>query len=284
MCGRYVRRSDKQRIAEHFAFTARLCLISGRVGMSRRRPSNLSSGSIATPESASSCSCGGGLFPSGQRTRASDSARSMRKPKRLHRARIQGSDPFPSLSRSRGCFLRMAEAGPKDQAAVRDRDERWTTLCAGRPMGEMEGPQGRRRIADVTVITTDPNKVVQPLHDRMPVIIPERDYDRWLKADPGRPPIDLLRPFDADKMTAWKVDKAVGNVKNDSPALIEPASAVLEPSEDRSPEAPGSLLAIVTPAQARLAWRGPFFALLSSCLQMAFCGRSVESFFCVLSS
>jgi hypothetical protein len=34
--------------------------------------------------------------------------------------------------------------------------------------------------------------------------------------------IDLLRPFDAGTMTAWKVDKAVGNVKNDNPELIEP--------------------------------------------------------------
>src|ERR1700734_700784 len=76
-----------------------------------------------------------------------------------------------------------------------------------------------------TVITTDPNAVVEPLHDRMPVIIPERDYDRWLRAEPDRPPIDLLRPFDSDKMTAWKVGKAVGNLKNDSPELIEPASA-----------------------------------------------------------
>jgi len=46
-----------------------------------------------------------------------------------------------------------------------------------------------------TVITTDPNEVVQPMHDRMPVIIPEKDYDRWLQpGDPDRPPIDLLRP------------------------------------------------------------------------------------------
>ena len=85
------------------------------------------------------------------------------------------------------------------------------------------------------------NEVVRPLHDRMTVIIPERDYDRWLKADPERPPIDLLRPFEADKMTAWKVDKAVGNVKNDSPELMEPASATPEASENRSPETPGLL-------------------------------------------
>jgi putative SOS response-associated peptidase YedK len=68
-----------------------------------------------------------------------------------------------------------------------------------------------------TVVTTDPNEVVQPLHDRMPVIIPAKEYERWLRADPDRPPIDLLRPFDAEKMTAWKVDRKVGNVKNDNP-------------------------------------------------------------------
>jgi hypothetical protein len=45
-----------------------------------------------------------------------------------------------------------------------------------------------------TVITTDPNEVIQPMHDRMPVIMPQKDYDRWLSADPDRPPIDLSRP------------------------------------------------------------------------------------------
>jgi putative SOS response-associated peptidase YedK len=75
-----------------------------------------------------------------------------------------------------------------------------------------------------TVITTDPNEVVQPMHDRRPVILLARDYDRWLKADPERPPIDLLRPFDAGRMIAWKVDQKVGNVGNDSPEFIEEAA------------------------------------------------------------
>jgi putative SOS response-associated peptidase YedK len=75
----------------------------------------------------------------------------------------------------------------------------------------------------------------------MPVIIPERDYDRWLKADPDRPPIDLLRPFDADKMTAWKVDKAVGNVKNDRPELIEPSSATPNHVDEGTDGSPGPL-------------------------------------------
>lgn len=73
-----------------------------------------------------------------------------------------------------------------------------------------------------TVVTTDPNEVVEPIHDRMPVIIPSKDYDRWLKpGDTDRPPIDLLRPFDAEKMTFWRVNAKVGNVKNDTPDLVE---------------------------------------------------------------
>jgi putative SOS response-associated peptidase YedK len=129
----------------------------------------------------------------------------------------------------------MAEVGRKDKAAVCDCDEGWEAIRVCWSVGEMEGQQGGNGVADVYGVTTDPNEVVQPMHDRMPVIIPERDYDRWLDvSDTQRLPIDLLRPYEADKMTAWKVDKAVGNVKNDSPELIDPARQVLEsPSPDR---------------------------------------------------
>jgi putative SOS response-associated peptidase YedK len=64
---------------------------------------------------------------------------------------------------------------------------------AGRTMGEMARSQTNTDRLTFTAITTDPNEVVEPLHDRMVVIIPEKDYDRWLKHDPDRPPIDLLR-------------------------------------------------------------------------------------------
>ena len=73
-----------------------------------------------------------------------------------------------------------------------------------------------------TVITTDPNELMQPLHNRMPVILRREDYGRWL--DPGEPtqlPVDLLRPFDADAMTAWKVNGRVGNVRNNDPECVE---------------------------------------------------------------
>jgi putative SOS response-associated peptidase YedK len=73
-----------------------------------------------------------------------------------------------------------------------------------------------------TILTTDPNELMELIHDRMPVILAEKDYGRWIeRGDPARPPVDLLRPFPAEEMRAWKVGAAVGNVKNDSPELCK---------------------------------------------------------------
>jgi putative SOS response-associated peptidase YedK len=76
-----------------------------------------------------------------------------------------------------------------------------------------------------TVITTDPNELISrmSIHDRMPVIVHRRDYEKWLApAEPSQLPIDLLRPFPAEEMKAWKVGPAVGNVRNNSPELLVP--------------------------------------------------------------
>ena len=74
-----------------------------------------------------------------------------------------------------------------------------------------------------TVITTDPNQLMEPFHDRMPVILKPQDYARWLApGDPARLPVDLLRPYPDQEMIAWKVSSAVGNVRNDDAGLIAP--------------------------------------------------------------
>ena len=74
-----------------------------------------------------------------------------------------------------------------------------------------------------SVITTDPNELLEPFHNRMPVILKPADWERWIApAEPHQLPIDLLRPFPDEQMKAWKVSPAVGNVKNDEPGLIVP--------------------------------------------------------------
>jgi len=85
-------------------------------------------------------------------------------------------------------------------------------------------PKEGAALETFTILTTDPNELMEPVHNRMPVILEPRDYNRWL--DPGnaaRPPVDLLRPFPAEKMRVWPVSDRVGNVRNNDAQLLEEA-------------------------------------------------------------
>src|ERR1039457_1492840 len=74
-----------------------------------------------------------------------------------------------------------------------------------------------------TVITADPNELMESIHTRMPVILAPRDYERWMEpGEPSHPPIDLLRPYPAEDMAAWPVSARVGNIRNNDPTLVEP--------------------------------------------------------------
>ena len=77
-----------------------------------------------------------------------------------------------------------------------------------------------------TIITTDANEFMTPIHNRMPVILHKSDYAQWL--DPREVPAEtlqpLLRPFDADKMTAYEVSRAVNTPSIDEPDLIQPVA------------------------------------------------------------
>ncbi|MCL6458579.1 MAG: SOS response-associated peptidase [Gorillibacterium sp.] len=79
------------------------------------------------------------------------------------------------------------------------------------------------KVSSCTIITTTPNELMANMHDRMPVILRRADESAWL--DRTNQDIVLLKamlqPYDATAMRAYKVSSAVGNVKNDSPELIE---------------------------------------------------------------
>jgi putative SOS response-associated peptidase YedK len=72
-----------------------------------------------------------------------------------------------------------------------------------------------------SILTTDANEVLEPIHNRMPVILEPKDYRRWMEpTSVERLPVDLLRPFPADRMSAWPVSERVGNVRNNDPDLL----------------------------------------------------------------
>jgi putative SOS response-associated peptidase YedK len=88
---------------------------------------------------------------------------------------------------------------------------------------EWKSPAGER-IRSCTVITCEPNATIGALHDRMPVILEEKDWATWLGEEPAslEELKGLLVPCDDERLKIWPVDKAVGNVKNNGPRLVDP--------------------------------------------------------------
>jgi putative SOS response-associated peptidase YedK len=74
------------------------------------------------------------------------------------------------------------------------------------------------------IITTGPNDVMEPIHDRMPVILRTADWQAWLEA-PVEDIQSLVIPYDADAMQAWPVDRRVSRTVDDDAGLIEPIAS-----------------------------------------------------------
>lgn len=86
-----------------------------------------------------------------------------------------------------------------------------------------QAPDGTS-LKSFTIITTAANELLQPLHERMPVLLPPDRWPCWLGETPANNSElkTLLKPYPAAAMTFWPVDRRVGNVKYDSPDLFAP--------------------------------------------------------------
>ncbi|MBA3694673.1 MAG: SOS response-associated peptidase [Pyrinomonadaceae bacterium] len=73
-----------------------------------------------------------------------------------------------------------------------------------------------------TIITTEANDVLKPVHDRMPVILKAADYDEWLDTKEANTDKlqKLLAPYPPDEMSSHAVSRAVNSPTFDSPELI----------------------------------------------------------------
>ncbi|MDI6802543.1 MAG: SOS response-associated peptidase [Bacteroidota bacterium] len=79
-------------------------------------------------------------------------------------------------------------------------------------------------IRTCTIITTTPNELISPIHNRMPVILPKEFRNYWLESNnfDENKLIELLKPFPAKEMVAYEVSKYVNSPINDSPMCCEP--------------------------------------------------------------
>lgn len=137
---------------------------------------------------------------------------------------------FRSAFKKRRClviatgFYEWQRQGPVKQPM-------WIGLRSRRPFAfaglwEHWTPAEGEPLETCTIITTEPNELMQPIHNRMPVILAPTSYDQWL--DPtfqeAEPLKALFRPYPNDELTAYPVSTFVNNPRHDAPQCLEPVS------------------------------------------------------------
>ncbi|MDQ2051199.1 SOS response-associated peptidase [Natronolimnohabitans sp. A-GB9] len=80
-------------------------------------------------------------------------------------------------------------------------------------------PEDDGPLETFTIVTTEPNELIEDLHHRMAVILDPDAEREWLTADD---PAALLDPYPADEMRADPVSQAVNDPSTDEPSLVEP--------------------------------------------------------------
>jgi putative SOS response-associated peptidase YedK len=79
-----------------------------------------------------------------------------------------------------------------------------------------------RTLRTCTIVTTEPNELLAPIHNRMPVILPRTACERWLDPTVREPEalLPLLRPYPAEEMQARPVSRLVNDPRNEGAALL----------------------------------------------------------------
>ena len=83
-----------------------------------------------------------------------------------------------------------------------------------------------KKILSFAIITTAPNSLMKPIHDRMPVILSRDEEDAWLDPDmiEQKRIQEFLDPFPSDEMKLWQVSTLVNKPQNDFKEILKPVS------------------------------------------------------------
>jgi putative SOS response-associated peptidase YedK len=71
-----------------------------------------------------------------------------------------------------------------------------------------------------SIITTSPNELMADIHNRMPVILDRDTEKKWLEETDERALLELLKPYPADEMKAYKISSAVNSPAHDNPDIL----------------------------------------------------------------
>ncbi len=118
-----------------------------------------------------------------------------------------------------GFFEWETIAGKKQPHFIRARDGEPLALAGLWERWHGEDPP----LESCTIITTSSNAVIEPLHDRMPVILPEAHFDEWLDPESDRQRLlRLITPSDDELLIEYAVTPKMGNTRYEAPDAIEP--------------------------------------------------------------
>lgn len=98
-----------------------------------------------------------------------------------------------------------------------------TPLALAGLWGSWKAPDGER-VTTCTIVTTRPDDLIAPIHDRMPVILPRDSWDRWLDRDLTDPAVvgQMLAPTTAGTLAEYAVSTLVNDVRNNYPECLAP--------------------------------------------------------------
>lgn len=119
-----------------------------------------------------------------------------------------------------GFYEWQRTAGGKQPYAIRPAGEE---LFGFAGIWERWQPSEGEPIESCAIITTDANRQMAPIHDRMPVILQPDDYAPYLGGDPDEAQA-CLRSYPDELMLAYPIGKAVNNPKNDRADLLDEAA------------------------------------------------------------
>lgn len=135
---------------------------------------------------------------------------------------------FRSAFKHRRCLV-VADGFYEWQTKEGKKQPFYFHLKEGKPFGfaglweQWRSPQGEE-ITSCTILTTKCNELLEPIHERMPVILQPQDYSLWLdpQVQTPEPLQQLLHPYPSEAMMAYPVTTVVNSPKHNSPDCIKP--------------------------------------------------------------
>ncbi|MDX1995727.1 MAG: SOS response-associated peptidase [bacterium] len=222
MCGRFVLTADPATIQQHFDLTTVPTQMSARYNVAPTQPVAV----ISNDNHRELTFYRWGLIPSW--------AKDMAIGNQMINARsetVEEKPAFRAAFKRRRClipangFYEWAKDGKAKKPMFVHLKNQELFAFAG--LWEIWHSPDGGEIRSCTILTSEPNDLISPLHNRMAVILDKSNYDLWLSKDELPPEVlkPLLRPYDENKMDVFEVSTLVNSPANDLPECIVPLSA-----------------------------------------------------------